>query len=101
MLKDQINQPDEAIKLYLEAEKTHPKDPAVYNNLAVHFIRYNMVPEAVVAARHAVELRPQESAIATILRRCWLRRDRPRRPLSNWRDLRRADCALQSWFPPE
>ena len=60
MLKDQVNQPDEAIKLYQQAEKKHPKEPAVYNNLAVHFIRYNMLPQAIEAGRHAVELRPLE-----------------------------------------
>ncbi len=60
MLKDQMNQPEEAIKLYLQAEKKHPKDPSVYNNLAVHFIRYNMLPQAIEAAKHAVELRPME-----------------------------------------
>lgn len=60
MLKDQMNQPEEAIKLYLQAEKKYPKNPAVYNNLAVHLIRYNMVPQAIEAARHAVDLRPME-----------------------------------------
>ncbi len=60
MLKDQINQPDEALKLYQQAEEKHPKEPAVYNNLAVHFIRYGMVREAIDAARHAVDLRPHE-----------------------------------------
>ncbi len=60
MLKDQTNQPDEAIKLYLQAEKKHPKEPSVYNNLAVHFVRYGMTREAIEAARHAVNLRPME-----------------------------------------
>jgi hypothetical protein len=60
MLKDQMNQPDDATKLYLQAEKKHPKEPAVYNNIAVHFIRYNMLPQAIEAARHAVDLRPME-----------------------------------------
>ena len=60
MLKDQMNQPDEAIKLYQQAEEKHPKEPSVYNNLAVHFIRYGMVREAIEAARHAVDLRPHE-----------------------------------------
>ncbi len=60
MLKDQMNDPAEALKLYQQAEKKHPKEPAVYNNLAVHFIRQGMVPEAIEAALHAVELRPHE-----------------------------------------
>jgi Tfp pilus assembly protein PilF len=60
MLKDQMNQPGEALKLYQQAEQKHPKQPAVYNNLAVHFIRYGMVREAIEAARHAVDLRPHE-----------------------------------------
>jgi tetratricopeptide (TPR) repeat protein len=61
MLKDQMNQPDEALKLYQQAEQKHPKEPAVYNNLAVHFIRYEMVPQAIESARHAVDLRPHEA----------------------------------------
>ncbi len=60
MLKDQMNQPDEAIKLYQQAEQKHPKEPSVYNNLAVHFIRYDMVREAIEASRHAVDIRPHE-----------------------------------------
>ena len=32
MLKDVMNQPEEALKLYREAVKKHPKEPAVYNN---------------------------------------------------------------------
>jgi tetratricopeptide (TPR) repeat protein len=60
ILKDQMNQPDEALKLYQQAEAKHPKEPSVYNNLAVHFIRYEKVREAIEAARHAVDLKPHE-----------------------------------------
>lgn len=60
MLKDQMNQPDEALKFYQQAEEKHAKQPAVYNNLAIHFIRRGMLPEAIEAAQHAVDLRPNE-----------------------------------------
>ena len=61
MLKDVINQPEEALKLYREAVKTHPKEPAVYNNLAVHYVQRGMIVEALEAARRAVDLRPREA----------------------------------------
>jgi Tfp pilus assembly protein PilF len=60
MLKDQMNQPQEAIKLYQQAEKKYPKHAAVYNNLAIHYARHEMVGQAIEAGRRAVELRPRE-----------------------------------------
>jgi hypothetical protein len=61
MLKDVMNQPEEALKLYREAVKKHPKEPAVYNNLAVHYVQRGMIVEAIEAARRAVDLRPHEA----------------------------------------
>jgi Tfp pilus assembly protein PilF len=59
-LKDQIKQPDEAMKLYQHALEKHPKDSSVYNDLAVHYSRWNMDREAIEAEQHAVALRPSE-----------------------------------------
>ena len=60
MLKDQMHQPQEALKFYQQAEQKHPKQPSVYNDLAVHYARWDMVPEAIEAAQRAVDLRPRE-----------------------------------------
>ncbi len=60
MLKDQMNQPQEALKFYQQAEKKHPKQPAVYNDLAVHYVRQGMLREAIEASQRAIELRPHE-----------------------------------------
>ena len=60
VLKDQMNQPEEALKFYRKAEKKYPKEPAVYNDLAIHFIRGGMIGEAIESARRAVDLRPSE-----------------------------------------
>jgi len=60
MLKDQMNQPEEALTFYKKAEQKHPKDPAVYNNLAIHYVRRGMVREAIEAGRRATDLRPRE-----------------------------------------
>jgi Tfp pilus assembly protein PilF len=59
-LRDRMNRPEEAIKLYQLAEQKHPKNASLYNDLAIHFVRYGMVPQAVEAAQRAVELRPHE-----------------------------------------
>ncbi len=59
-LKDQMNQPQEAMKFYLKAQQKYPKQPPVYNDLAVHYVRFGMVREAMAAAQHAVELSPRE-----------------------------------------
>ncbi len=61
MLKDQMNQPEEALKFYKEAEQKHPKEASVYNDLAVHYARHDMTREAIEAAQHAVDLRPREA----------------------------------------
>ena len=60
MLKDQVNQPQEALKFDQQAEKKYPKQASVYNNLSIHYVRYNMVREAIEAGRRAVALRPRE-----------------------------------------
>jgi Tfp pilus assembly protein PilF len=60
MLKDAMNQPQEAIKFYQHAKQKHPKDPSVYNNLAIHYVRQGMVREAIEAGRQAVDLHPRE-----------------------------------------
>jgi tetratricopeptide (TPR) repeat protein len=41
--------------------KKHPKEPAVYNNLAVHYVQRGMIVEAVEAGRRAVDLQPHEA----------------------------------------
>ena len=64
MLKDQVNQPQEAMKFYRKAEQKHPKEPSVYNDLAVHYMRFGMVREAIEAAQRAVELRPHEAPLS-------------------------------------
>ena len=60
MLKDQMNQPQEALSFYKQAQQKHPKDPSVYNNLAVHYVRCGMVRDAIEAGRRAADLRPRE-----------------------------------------
>ena len=60
MLKDQMNQPEEALKLYQQVEKKHPKEPSVHNDLAMHYTRYGMLREAIESARRAADLRPRE-----------------------------------------
>ena len=59
-LKDQMKQPEEALKYYRRAEKKYPKQASVYNNLAVHYVRCGQLGEAIEAGRRAVELRPRE-----------------------------------------
>ena len=36
-LKDRMGKADEALNLYRQAVKAHPDEPAVYNNMAVHY----------------------------------------------------------------
>jgi len=60
MLKDQMKQPEEALRFYQQAAKKHPKQPSVYNDIAVHYARRGMLREAIEAAQRAVELRPRE-----------------------------------------
>ena len=60
LLKDQMHEPDEALKLYQKAEEKHPEQPSVYNDLAMHYARLGMVRDAIEAARHAVTLSPRE-----------------------------------------
>ncbi len=60
LLKDQMNQPQEALKFYQQAVQKHPKQPSVYNNLAIHYARRSMVREAIEAAQRAVDLSPRE-----------------------------------------
>ncbi len=59
-LKDRMNQPQEAIKFYQQAERKHPKEPTVFNNLAIHFAQRDMFREAIAAEQRAVELLPTE-----------------------------------------
>ena len=61
MLKDQVNQPQEALNFYKQAQQKHPKDPSVYNDLAVHYVRFGMLREAIEAGRRAADLRPREA----------------------------------------
>ena len=83
MLKDQMHDSAEALKLYREAERKHSDQPAVYNNLAMHYVQAEMLPEAIGAARHAVKLAPTSLDIATTWRCCWSGRACSRTPTSN------------------
>ncbi len=60
ILKDQMKQPAEALKLYQQAVSKHPKQASVYNNLAVHYIQCGMIEDAIEAERRAVDLQPHE-----------------------------------------
>jgi hypothetical protein len=48
------------VKLYQRAAQAHPKDPAVFNNMAVHYARRGMRREAIAALDRAIQLRPGE-----------------------------------------
>jgi Tfp pilus assembly protein PilF len=59
-VKDQMGLPLEALKLYHQAAKAHPREPSVYNNLAIHYTQRQMYREAVAALEGAVRLSPGE-----------------------------------------
>lgn len=70
-LKDQIGQPDEALKLYQLALKKHPKQAPAYNNFGLWHARHGRINEAIDAIGQAAELAPQNplyrNNIATLL----------------------------------
>jgi tetratricopeptide (TPR) repeat protein len=70
-LKDRLGKPDEAIRLYQQAAKAHPKEAAVYNNMGLCYARYRQLKEAAAALGQAVQLEPRNvlyrNNLATVL----------------------------------
>ena len=58
-LKDRMGDPQAALQLYQKAARLHPQEPAVHNNLAVHYARRGMLQEAVGAMERAIQARPK------------------------------------------
>ena len=48
-LKEQMGQPDEALRIYQRAAKAHPRDAAVFNNMGLYYARLGRSNEAVGA----------------------------------------------------
>lgn len=70
-LKEQLRQPDDAIRLYQRAAKAYPREAAVHNNMGLCYARLGRLDEAVAAFTRAVELAPRNplyhNNIATVL----------------------------------
>jgi len=58
-LEERLGKPEEAIRLYKLAAKTHPQEAAVYNNMGIFFSKQKQFNEAVEAMRRAVRLDPK------------------------------------------
>ena len=87
MLKDQTNEPQVALKYYQKAEQKYPKQPAVYNDLAIHYSRYGMIREAIEAAQRAVELRPREPRYRNNLAALLVEDARPQEAFKQLREI--------------
>jgi tetratricopeptide (TPR) repeat protein len=70
-LKEDLGQKNEALALYQQAAKTHPKDPSVYNNAGLFYARQGRLDEAVSALTIAIRMAPKNplfrNNIATVL----------------------------------
>jgi tetratricopeptide (TPR) repeat protein len=70
-LKEQLGKKDEALWLYQRAAKTHPKEPAVHNNMGLFYARQGQLDEAVAAMTLAIQMAPKSplyrNNIATVL----------------------------------
>lgn len=70
-LKERMEKPEDAIRLYQRAAKGHPKDASVFNNMGLCFARAKRLNEAAVAMGRAAELDPRNALyrnnLATLL----------------------------------
>ena len=62
-LKEQLGQPDEALRLYQRAAKAYPREAAVYNNMGLYYAKLGRADDAVAAMTRAVDAGPEESAV--------------------------------------
>jgi tetratricopeptide (TPR) repeat protein len=58
-LKEELRAPDEAIRLYQQAVKTHPREASVYNNMGLCYARLGRLDDATAALTSAVALAPR------------------------------------------
>jgi len=58
-LKDLLEEPAEARKLYLQAVRAHPKEASAHNNLALFYAGRGMLNEASAAMARAIQLQPK------------------------------------------
>ncbi len=58
-LKDRLEQPAEARRLYMRAATAHPKQAAVHNNLGLFLAQRGMLTDAASAFTRAVQLQPK------------------------------------------
>ena len=70
-LKDHLGKPDDAIRLYQQAAKTHPQAAGVHNNLGLCYARYHQLKEAASAVQRAIQLEPRNPLYAIISRPYW------------------------------
>ena len=70
-LKEQLGQPDEALRLYQRAAKAYPREAAVFNNMGLYYAKLGRADDAVAAMTRAVALAPKNpryrNNIATVL----------------------------------
>jgi Tfp pilus assembly protein PilF len=58
-LKDLLEEPAEARKLYLQAVRAHPKEASAHNNLALFYAGRGMLNESSAAMARAIQLQPK------------------------------------------
>jgi predicted Zn-dependent protease len=56
---NRLGRPQDAVAAFLEAKKTRPEDPVLYNNLAFAYGKLGKSAEQIAALRQAVTLRPR------------------------------------------
>jgi tetratricopeptide (TPR) repeat protein len=70
-LKEQLGLANEAVALYRQAAKSHPREPSVHNNIGLFYARQGRLDDAVAAMTVAVQLAPKNplyrNNIATVL----------------------------------
>jgi hypothetical protein len=60
-LKERLGHTAEAEKLYQQAAKAHPREPAVANNMGLFYAKQKQYPKALAALGQAVRLKPREA----------------------------------------